>query len=214
MTISETVSRLPNSSDLQRICKSVALLDAVLQPEWDLRYFSFNTRWRHNKALASMKTAEGDEYYLVFCSYGTILIGHTPHSPLARLLRHSPASRARLNACVPDVFRDEMNEPVFETGEASVFLWNTAMAPGWGYARLPEIIKEDYSEDLLFILNGDPVTYVMWVAEYFEVDLDVEIVRAIYKHTPLTSSIIARINADAEYSRVVKEAEDIGYPVA
>jgi hypothetical protein len=40
---------LPAPADLERICKGLAALDAMLMEEWQDRYYSFNNAW--NTAL-------------------------------------------------------------------------------------------------------------------------------------------------------------------
>ena len=41
-------------------------------PEWEYRYFSYNSKWDKSEEVASMKNGEGDEYYLLFNERGVV----------------------------------------------------------------------------------------------------------------------------------------------
>ena len=36
---------LPDVTRLKRLLQSLAMLDAILMPEWEYRYYSFNAHW-------------------------------------------------------------------------------------------------------------------------------------------------------------------------
>src|SRR4051812_25663361 len=71
------LSQMPSIDALEKLCQSIALLDAILSPQWDYRYFSFNAVWdaSMNERMASMRSGSGDEYFLVFSPNGAILKG-------------------------------------------------------------------------------------------------------------------------------------------
>lgn len=43
MISSRDLSGLPDVPALRRLMQSLAMLDAILSPEWEYRYFSFNS---------------------------------------------------------------------------------------------------------------------------------------------------------------------------
>ncbi len=45
MISTRNLAALPGIDDLRRLCQSLAMLDAILEPEWQYRYYSFNSRW-------------------------------------------------------------------------------------------------------------------------------------------------------------------------
>ncbi len=45
MVSSITLNNLPDIESLRRLSQSVAMLDAILSPEWVYRYYSFNSKW-------------------------------------------------------------------------------------------------------------------------------------------------------------------------
>src|SRR6202035_3695076 len=67
---------LPDVQNLLRISKAIAVLDAILSPDWQYRYYSFNSRWAAGKQMASMRNGEGDHYFILFSQHGAILKGY------------------------------------------------------------------------------------------------------------------------------------------
>ena len=59
--------------ELERICRGLATLDAILCPEWEHRYFSFNAAWSAGQRMGSMRNGEGDDWFIVFGPAGVFL---------------------------------------------------------------------------------------------------------------------------------------------
>lgn len=45
MPANDVVAMLPDIANLIRISKAIAMLDAILCEEWEMRYYSFNSNW-------------------------------------------------------------------------------------------------------------------------------------------------------------------------
>src|SRR5262245_55034858 len=65
-------SAIPNAEKLRARLQSLAMMDALLMPEWELRYFSFNSSWTLGKMMASMRDGEGSEFFFLFDESGTV----------------------------------------------------------------------------------------------------------------------------------------------
>lgn len=46
------LNALPGIDGLMRLTQSLAILDAVLSPEWEYRYYSFNQAWADGEKMA------------------------------------------------------------------------------------------------------------------------------------------------------------------
>jgi hypothetical protein len=55
--------------------QSLALLDAILSPDWEYRYFSFDSRWGPSERMGSMRNGQGDHWFALFSSAGCWLKG-------------------------------------------------------------------------------------------------------------------------------------------
>src|SRR5262249_50472332 len=74
--------RLPDVDGLRTLLQSLAMLDAILCPEWDLRYYSFNSRWSKGKQMGSMRNGSGDDFFALFNASGCFLKGFDHESPM------------------------------------------------------------------------------------------------------------------------------------
>ena len=66
MISTRDLSFLPDVEQLRRLLQSMAMLDAILCPEWDLRYYSFNARWADGEQMGSMRDGCGDDLFVHF----------------------------------------------------------------------------------------------------------------------------------------------------
>ena len=93
------------------------MLDAILMPDWEYRYFSFNNFWDTNESMASMRDGEGNGYFIVFGENGVVGKGFQKENSLdfeerKRLLKH-----------VPKVFNSFINEPAFMVDSLTYIFW-------------------------------------------------------------------------------------------
>lgn len=68
-------SRLPALADLRNLCRSLAMLDAILSPERESRYPSFDANGAVGEEMASTRDGSGDEYSIVFSAAGGYVRG-------------------------------------------------------------------------------------------------------------------------------------------
>ena len=51
MISTKKLQNLPNKEKLQKICKSISVLDAIISQDWEYRYYSYNQKWRKDEEL-------------------------------------------------------------------------------------------------------------------------------------------------------------------
>jgi len=61
-----SLGSMPDIATVRRISQSIAMLDAILSPDRDMRYYSFNAAWSAKEQMASMSNGGGDEYFILF----------------------------------------------------------------------------------------------------------------------------------------------------
>jgi len=69
------LSLLPDVDGLRRTLQAMAMLDAILRPEWEFRYYSFNAAWAEGEQMGSMRNGSGDDFFAHFSSAGCWLKG-------------------------------------------------------------------------------------------------------------------------------------------
>lgn len=75
--------------------------------------------------------------------------------------------------------------------------------------------SKDSSEEycgLLQILLGGAEYYHSWASRYYEIDLELALVRRMFKLEPINNSMLKLFNKDLEIVDIVDVLEEIGYP--
>lgn len=207
-----TRERLPDIERLRRLAKSIAMLDAIICPEWEFRYYSYNSKWGQGEEMASMRNGCGDDWFLLFDAHGAALKGFAHESPLAG----GGSFAARIQQAVPSAFASFLHEPAFSMDRASFCIWRRHTDANWSVvlpASGPVSPKEDGSAELLGILDANPETYRSWATDYYEREILSAAVSAIYGHQALSNELVASLNAELTLSDIAKDAVEIGYPI-
>lgn len=187
------------------------MLDAILSPEWESRYYSFNGVWSDDATMASMRNGSGDYWFALFCKAGVALHGLAHESPAFRPGKPWPGIFDRL----PNAFHESfLREPAFTTEDSSFCVWRLYDDAVWscGPVELPRGADPDGSAALLSILDGRPERYVAFANEYYEQEIEIGDVQALYDHQPLTEALVERLNADVDLEALADDAAEIGYP--
>ncbi|MBC9711327.1 hypothetical protein H9Y04_01925 [Streptomyces sp. TRM66268-LWL] len=219
MTIEDVARQLPETAVLREHCRSLAMLDAALSPEWEWRYHSFDHRWSETEVMASMRNGSGDEYAIVFSPAGAYVRGFAHESPMSPYVEDGPWSGVLDE--VPDVFRSCVEEPAFcdEQGVPVVTActWRQAGADRWatGTIDFPEEPREDPDgAQYLFRLLTDrsPEAFQRWAQDYYEVEIGLDAVRHILGSRPLTESVVNALNPEITLAELADDIAEIGYP--
>ena len=199
----------------------MAMLDAILSPAWEDRYFSFDSRWSPAEEMASMRDGSGNEYSIVFSPAGAYARGFDHESPMTPYRVTPPAPWPGLFDGVPEAFRAQVAEPAFSdngTPRATVCFWREQADTAWRASDidpLPEGVGDDGSAEWLFdvLLDGRPEAYQRFAEGYYEVPVDIVAVRHVYALRPLTQAIVSLLNPEVDISDLTEDLAQAGYPV-
>jgi len=223
MTVFDVVRALPGISAVRDRSRSMAMLDAILSPEWQYRYFSFDSRWAPGQEMASMRDGSGNDYSIVFTPAGAWARGFDHESPVSPLRVAPPALWPGLIDSVPAVFGTQVAEPAFADSDgrilrATVCFWREAADAEWHCGQVDVRVpgREDAdSADWLFevLVEGNAEAYRDFAEEYFETDVDLAAVRHVYDLAPLTREVVAALNSGLELVDLAEDVAEIGYPL-
>ena len=208
--MSSAKDHLPDIEELKRRCQALAALDAILCPEWEYRYFSFNASWGPDESLSSMRNGEGDDWLILFNREGAIVKGFVLASQMAR---QSPWPG--VVDSVPETFAGFIAEPAFAIDKTTFCVWRLGSGESWrsGRVDLPGGEDPDGSGKLLRFLDGEPLTYQLWGEEYYGARLNPRAVEQIYRHQRLTEFLVRSLNPKVKLRDLRTEIEEIGYPL-
>jgi hypothetical protein len=206
--------RLPDVDDLRALMQSMAMLDAILCPEWDLRYYSFNSRWSKGKQMGSMRNGSGDDYFALFNASGCFLKGFDHESPMTPYDREPKEVWPGVLDEVPSEFDTALNEPAFSMEDTTFCIWRRYTDRRWqcGSIEYPDGDDPDGSEMLLSILDGKPKSYKDWAEDYYERSVHLSAVKQVYAHEALTKQLIGRLNPEVTLKELANDIKEIGYP--
>lgn len=211
MISTRNLGELPTIAGLRRLTRSLAMLDAILSPEWDYRYYSFDSAWAAGAQMASMRNGSGDHWFAIFCPAGAALHGLAHEAPAYRPDEPWPGIFDGL----PAEFHDNLlHERAFTTEQSTFCIWRLADDPRWscGPVELPAGTDPDGSAELLELLAGRPEQYVEFARDYYEVDVALADVAALYRHEPLSQALVHRLNPEVALESLADDIAAIGYP--
>lgn len=196
----------------------MAMLDAILSPEWDMRYFSHDAHWAPGEHMASMRNGSGDEYSFTIAPQGTYGRGFDHESALSPYTRQPPRPYEGLIDAVPSVLQDAVAEPAFMMGDVpsvTLTLWRLNADGAWSHGQVRDVHSrsdDDGGTWLFDELDGKPETYVAFAADYYEVPVSLHAATHVFQHRPLTDAVVLSLNADLSVEDLGDDIRSIGYP--
>ncbi|MFJ4469177.1 hypothetical protein ACIP2X_17015 [Streptomyces sp. NPDC089424] len=221
MTVHDVARQLPEIAVLREHSRSMAVLEAVLSPEWENRYHSFDDQWSETESMASMRNGSGDEYSIVFSTAGAYIRGFDHESPMSPYVEDGPWPGVLDE--VPDVFRSSVEEPAFSDEDGmpivTACLWREMADSAWeaGAIDFPDAATGDPDgSGLLFQLLVDrtPEAFQRWAEDYYQVPVDLAAVRHVFSSRPLTEEVVRALNSEVALAQLAEDLAEIGYPTS
>ncbi|MFD8378324.1 hypothetical protein ACFV2X_07185 [Streptomyces sp. NPDC059679] len=219
MTVHDIARQLPGIAVLQHHCRSIAMLEAVLSPEWADRYYSFDAHWSETETMASMRNGSGDEYSIVFSAAGAYIRGFAHESPMSPYAGDGPWPGVLDD--VPEVFRACVEEPAFSDEDGmpviTTCIWREPGDDGWktGTIDFPEEATGDPDgAEYLFrlLVDRSAEAFQRWAEDYYEAPVNVRAVRHVLSSRPLTKGMVSALNPEITLTDLAGDITQIGYP--
>jgi hypothetical protein len=192
------VPLLPAPPDLERICKGLAALDAMLMEEWQDRYYSFNQAWntKLKQRMGSMRDGSGDEWFMVFEPAGAFFKAYWHE--------YTDEDVTKIYEGLPTKLLPQLKEPAFSMEYVTFGGWHDGTT--WTLRGNLEPVRHQ-----LEILSGDPEKYRAYAASYFEVDLPVDAIAHVLAGKKLDAKLVKRITADRTLGGLKEDLAEIAY---
>jgi len=207
MISTKDYSLLPGCKSLEKVCKAISVLDAILSQEWEYRYYSFNSAWDANERCLQMRNGSGDEMLVLFREDGCVINGFAHE--------YQQQDKAKLTRQLPIIFNQFIfGEPVKSIG-TTFCLWTTELK-NWQVGELKDV--DDNSAGMLSIFDGNPQTYVDWATDYFEgsykeTGISLETATNIYNgHTLTKEMVLSMVDELEDWEQLENDLKEIDYP--
>jgi hypothetical protein len=204
-------SSFPDPRTLGNRAMALAMLDALICPEFQYRYFTFDAAWGDDEQMGAMRNGDGDHWFLHLSDSGAALKGYVQE------LEHSDtrALAREVQRRVPADFNAFLHEPSFAMDAVSYFYWRRSGDHAWTKVAHPEpgLTKcADGSVDYLSILLAPADCYYDYATDYFECEPPIASIDHIYSMAPLTPAIVKSLNPQLSMAEAQAAAAAIGYP--
>jgi len=237
----QNLKLLPAGKELQKLCKSISALEAIICTEWEYRYYSYNKDWSEKEEFFEMRNGSGDQMLILFNAEHVVINGFAHESEmngwktiimegkqsfiqkLLGLKKEKTESVQEIWSGVvdqlPEVFNEFIwGEPVKSIG-TTFCIWQTKSDSEWEIGKIgfPKNDYTDGSRDLLQLLDGNPLTYKTWAEEYYEEtfedhELKLELVGKVFNGTMITRDLVNQINPELEdFDQLKSDLNAIGY---
>lgn len=207
---------LPQPDALRRILQALAMLDAILEEEWEYRYYSYNAKWSDTEEMASMRNGSGDDFFAVFDTAGCFLRGFDHESAMTPWRKTPPGIWPGVLDEVPPQFKSSLEEPAFHMEDTTFCIWRLAGESTWSRSTIdfpPGDDDPDGSLWMLSALDGNPETYQSYADEYFELDVELNAIARVFAHEPLSAELLRAFPSSRTMQDLISDAAEIGYPV-
>jgi hypothetical protein len=186
VTLHHVARLLPDVRTLRDLCRSMAVLEAILSPDWESRYYSFTADWSPQEEMASMSNGSGDEYSIVFSAAGAYVRGFDHESAMSPYV--NDGTWPGVLDAVPEVFRHCVEEPAFcdEDGMPVVTacLWRETSDDRWqaGEIDYPDGNSDPDGAAALFqlLIDPSPEAFQRFAQDYYEVPVHLEAVNVFH----------------------------------
>ncbi len=131
MISTRDLSSLPDVPRLKALLQSMAMLDAILEPQWQYRYYSFNRHWSVGRQMGSMRNGCGEEFFALFNSSGCWIKGFDHEAPMTPYLAKPIRVWPGVLDSVPAEFADCLREPAFSLEDTTFCIWRRHGEHGW-----------------------------------------------------------------------------------
>lgn len=207
---------LAGVEELRRLMQALALLDAILVDEWELRYYSFNGGWSDTEQMGSVRNGCGDDLFAVFDDAGCFLRGSDHEALMSPWARQPQGVWPGVLEGVPREFSNSLNEPAFHMEDTTFCIWRHSQDPTWSHGpiRFPEGEDPDGSEWMLALLDGRPESYQAYAMEYLELEVPLGAINRVFGHEPLSLDLLRAFPTSRSLSDVMMDAQEIGYPLS
>ena len=216
MSAAELAARLPDLGTTRAWARALAAVEAVVSPEWEYRYFSFDATWADDEQMASMRNGSGDEWSITFTPAGAYLRGFDHESPLSPYGQQPYRVVAGLLEPVPPELREAASDPAWHLDGVpgtTLSLWRLSSDDGWHHGRPEGSPAVPDGSELFDELDGDASTYTAFASDYYEVDVDQGAVEHVYAGRPVTEELARRLNPACDWRSLVDDLRAIGHPV-
>ena len=190
------LDQFTNIDSIRRKFQKLACLDSILSPEWENRYYSYNSHWSESDEMASMRNGFGDELFLWISD---LMAAYKIYSKEDGAIIEIDSAMG----LIPKIYDRFVNEPAFTFASTSQLGYIDK--GDWVIIGLP--IRHILSAKQIYTMPMNE--YFNWAKEHYEISVDPDIADKIWDD-PSNYDIAKAINADLDADQFQEDVSQIG----
>jgi len=187
---------LPMIETIKQKLRRLALLDAIIEQEWEYRYYSFDSEWSETEEMASLRDGSGGEWFFLFEGQNMAFKCTSPVDGLVQDFEE-------LKIKVPERFSSFLNEPAFSMNQGSCIWYLHEQT----WVKLGNSIKDLPNPEKIIVMTASD--YCKFVESYFERQVDESLVESVLEGK-YTLDMAKQINPDVDIELLTKDMIEIG----
>ncbi|MCW8929404.1 MAG: hypothetical protein OQL19_04085 [Gammaproteobacteria bacterium] len=181
---------------LRNKLKALALADAIIEQEWQYRYFSYNSKWSEAEEMASMSDGCGGEWFLWLCGDFAGYKCMSPDDGKMPDLEHVKLE-------FPEAYKPFLNEPAFSIDHATC-LWYLDNS-SWCKFGLPVKGLINLEE----IETWEAKDYHKWATDYYERKINLSDIKKLFNNQ-FSGELALKINPEIDLEQLKEDLSKIG----
>lgn len=183
--------------ELRSTLQGFALCDAILMPDWELRYYSFNIVWNLSakEEMGSIRNGEGMEAFFLF----------SPNGVAGKILNDKLVSNVKkILKNIPKGFSNFKIEPAFSLQNVSYYMWKEDADIFWQIS--PE---ENWSMEGLELLMGGIEAYHSWAEAYYCKKIDLSALVQVFTLKKIDNVLLQKLNCERSFDEIQEDFAEI-----
>ncbi len=176
--------------------KILALADAIIEPDWQYRYFSYHSKWSDEEEMASFRDGCGGEWFLWLSGR---FAGYKCLSPEDGLMPDLEGVKSQ----VPNAYSSFVSEPAFSMDLATC-IWYWADSKWFKHG-----LTVEWLIDLEEIIKWTAKDYHTWAIEYYEREFDIKNIEKLFEHQ-FSEERAKKLNPEIDLNELQRELVEIG----
>ncbi|MFP3153044.1 hypothetical protein LQZ18_01165 [Lachnospiraceae bacterium ZAX-1] len=214
MNINKNIDKIPAPAIILKRLIAYAKIDVIMNPNDEdvyLRKYHYDKELLPQGHFLKIDDSGGDHYYVIFSQAGCIVKGFDHECDLSpynydEVYEPMPKeiSEHDFYAKTPVELSVLLDDVALEKELVTFCMWQSADDTEWHYT--PFDIPDEWFDgiDTFISLTPDFDKYIERTNEYYEIDLDTDIVKAIYEGNEITATMIEKINPAGDIAKILK----------
>ncbi len=205
--ITTALKHFLSADDLKKHLFAYAKIDCImcLDEVW-LKVYHYDKHWVDGGHFFKVDDNCGDHYHILFAPQGCVIKGFdhecemSPYNFTPEIIISHDFYRG-----APHWVTSLLNDPALENNITTFCTWQFAGDISWNFAPLNIPTGWRDGTDTFLSFTPDLKSYQKWFEDdYYESELDFNLLERIYNGEEITADMITAINPDADVSAVLK----------